>query len=140
MSEWSVRRKVVAVLALPVILAVVFGGLRVSSELTSASDYSMNQQRSLVLGPAVTYLAATERLALPPSLADRMGGDGHGDANQAYADALGVLKSGRLQGEPRRHPDRPDQPDHPDRRHAAQRHGHGHHRHPAGRSSARWRA
>ena len=91
-SEWSVRRKVVAVLALPVILAVVFGGLRVSSELTSASDYRMNQQRSLVLGPAVTYLAATERLALPPSLADRMGGDGHGDANQAYADALGVLK------------------------------------------------
>jgi signal transduction histidine kinase len=91
-SAWSVRRKVVAVLALPVILAVVFGGLRVSSELTSASDYSTNQQRSTVLGPAITYLAATERLALPPSLADRMGGDGHGDANQAYADALASLK------------------------------------------------
>ena len=91
-SAWSVRRKVVAVLALPVILAVVFGGLRVSSELTSASDYSTNQQRSTVLGPAITYLAATERLALPPSLADRMGGDGHGDANQAYADALAALK------------------------------------------------
>ena len=42
-SAWSVRRKVVAVLALPVILAVVFGGLRVSSELTSASDYSTNK-------------------------------------------------------------------------------------------------
>jgi signal transduction histidine kinase len=91
-SEWSVRRKVVAVLALPVILAVVFGGLRVSSELTSASDYSTNQQRSTVLGPAITYLAATERLALPASLADRMGGDGHGDADQAYADALAALK------------------------------------------------
>ena len=91
-SAWSVRRKVVAVLALPVILAVVFGGLRVSSELTSASDYSTNQQRSTVLGPAITYLAATERLALPPSLADRMGGDAHGDASQAYADALAALK------------------------------------------------
>ena len=45
-----------------------------------------------MLGPAITYLAATERLALPPSLADRMGGDGHGDANQAYADALAALK------------------------------------------------
>ena len=56
-SAWSVRRKVVAVLALPVILAVVFGGLRVSSELTSASDYSTNQQRSTVLGPAITVLA-----------------------------------------------------------------------------------
>ena len=31
-SAWSVRRKVAAVLALPVILAVVFGGLRVSSD------------------------------------------------------------------------------------------------------------
>src|SRR3954447_26776362 len=89
-SAWSVRRKVVAVLALPVVLAVVFGGLRVSSELTSASDYSTNQQRAAVLGPSVAYLAATERLALPESLADQMG-DGHGDADQSYADALAAL-------------------------------------------------
>ena len=94
-SAWSVRRKVVAVLALPVILAVVFGGLRVSSELTSASDYSTNQQRAAALGPAIAYLAATERLALPPALADKMGGDGH--------------------GEPRQQPERPGRPDHPDR-------------------------
>ena len=91
-SAWSVRRKVVAVLALPVILAVVFGGLRVSSELSSASDYSTNQQRATVLGPSVAYLAATERLALPSSLADRMGTDGHGDANQAYTEALAALE------------------------------------------------
>jgi signal transduction histidine kinase len=91
-SAWSVRRKVVAVLALPVILAVVFGGLRVSSELTSASDYSTNKQRAGVLGPAVTYLAATERLALPSSLADRMGGDDKVDAEQAYAASLAGLK------------------------------------------------
>ena len=91
-SAWSVRRKVVAVLALPVILAVVFGGLRVSSELNSASDYSTNQQRATVLAPAIAYLAATERLALPASIADKMGTDGHGDADQAYADALAALK------------------------------------------------
>ena len=91
-SAWSVRRKVVAVLALPVILAVVFGGLRVSSELTSASDYSLNKQRASVLGPAVTYLAATERIALPPSLADRMGGDDKTSADQEYDSSLANLK------------------------------------------------
>src|SRR4051794_285058 len=90
-SAWSVRRKVAAVLALPVILAVVFGGLRVSSELTSASDYSTNQQRAAVLRPALVYLSATERLALPKSLADRIGGDGQSDADQSYADALAGL-------------------------------------------------
>src|SRR6478672_13190850 len=91
-SAWSVRRKVVAVLALPVILAVVFGGLRVSSELTSASDYSTNKQRAGVLGPAVTYLAATERLALPASLADPMGGADKTGAGQAYDASLANFK------------------------------------------------
>ena len=91
-SAWSVRRKVVAVLALPVILAVVFGGLRVSSELSSASDYSTNQQRATVLGPAAAYLAATERLALPESLSNQMGTDGHGDADQSYSDALSTFQ------------------------------------------------
>src|SRR3954464_5001122 len=91
-SAWSVRRKVVAVLALPVILAVVFGGLRVSSELTSASDYSLNKQGASVLAPAVTYLAATERIALPPSLADRMGGDDKTSADQEYDSSLANLK------------------------------------------------
>src|SRR6476659_4782080 len=60
-SEWSVRRKVVAVLAVPVMLAVVFGGLRVASELPSASDDSNNQQRSTVLGFVINDIAATER-------------------------------------------------------------------------------
>jgi CHASE3 domain sensor protein len=64
-SEWSVRRKVVAVLAIPVVLAAVFGGLRVSSELKDASSYSTNQQRATVLGPAIDYLVASERLQLP---------------------------------------------------------------------------
>jgi signal transduction histidine kinase len=82
-SEWSVRRKVVAVLALPMILAMVFGGLRVSSELSDASDYKTTQQRATVLAPALSYLSATERLALPPSLATSMGGD----ASKAYTDA-----------------------------------------------------
>ncbi|MFZ2015045.1 MAG: ATP-binding protein, partial [Nocardioides sp.] len=92
MSEWSVRRKVVAVLALPVILAAVFGGLRVRTELTSASDYSANQQHATVLGPAIAYLDATERLAVPPTLAAEM--DPAGDSpTKGYAKALAALKA-----------------------------------------------
>jgi signal transduction histidine kinase len=90
-SEWSVRRKVVAVLAIPVILAAVFGGMRVSTELTAASDYSTNQQRATVLAPAVDYLAATERLALPSALASQLG-DGKTSADDAYTAAKSTLK------------------------------------------------
>src|SRR3954470_3355603 len=79
-SEWSVRRKVVAVLAIPVVLAAVFGGLRVSTELQDASAYSTNQQRAAVLGPTLDYLTATERLALPTALAAKTG-DGKTDAH-----------------------------------------------------------
>ena len=88
-SEWSVRRKVVAVLAIPVVLAAVFGGLRVSSELQDASGYSTNQQRATVLGPAIGYLAATERLALPSALSDAL----DGDAKAQYTTATNDLKS-----------------------------------------------
>jgi signal transduction histidine kinase len=71
-SEWSVRRKVVAVLTIPVVLAAVFGGLRVRTELQDASTYSTNQQRGSVLGPAVAYMTATERLQLPWTLSAQM--------------------------------------------------------------------
>jgi signal transduction histidine kinase len=87
-SEWSVRRKVVAVLAIPVILASVFGGLRVSSELRAANGYSTNQQRATVLGPAVDYLVASERVALPPDLADAMADASPEDAYQTASDNL----------------------------------------------------
>src|SRR5215218_2666042 len=91
-SEWSVRRKVVAVLAIPVILAAVFGGLRVSTELHDASTYSISQQRATVLGPAVAYLTATERLALPASLSDQLSADGGDDAVAAYTTAADTLQ------------------------------------------------
>ncbi|MBO0845249.1 MAG: sensor histidine kinase [Nocardioides sp.] len=90
-SEWPVRRKVVAVLAIPVILATVFGALRVSSALRAAGDYSTNQQRATVLGPTIDYLNATERLALPSSLADRLG-DGTTSPEDSYAAASSNLK------------------------------------------------
>jgi hypothetical protein len=90
-SEWSVRRKVVAVLAIPVVLAAVFGGLRVSSELRDASAYSINQQRAAVLGPTIQYLMATERLPLPADLAAGMG-DGKTDPHTAWKAASDTLK------------------------------------------------
>ncbi|WP_331527835.1 HAMP domain-containing sensor histidine kinase [Nocardioides sp.] len=77
-------------LAIPVVLAAVFGGLRVSSELQDASAYSTNQQRATVLGPAIDYLTATERLALPAELSARLGG---GDAKSAWSAASARLKN-----------------------------------------------
>jgi signal transduction histidine kinase len=82
----------VAVLAIPVILAAVFGGLRVRTELKNASDYSSTQQRATVLDPAIAYLTATERLTLPTGLANQMG-DGSGTPQAAYATAESNLKS-----------------------------------------------
>jgi signal transduction histidine kinase len=89
-SEWSVRRKVVAVLAIPVALAAVFGGLRVSSELQAASSYSTDQQRATALGPAIDFLTATENLALPSLLADQVG-DGETSPRDQYATAAADL-------------------------------------------------
>jgi hypothetical protein len=87
--EWSVRRKVVAVLAIPVALAAVFGGLRVSSELTAASDYRANQQRAGVLGPAITYLTATERLQMPYQISSHIDA---ADPSEEYFKAESALK------------------------------------------------
>jgi hypothetical protein len=89
-SEWSVRRKVVAVLAIPVALAAVFGGLRVSTELTEPRDYSAAAQRATVLGPAVDYLTAAERLTMPASLANKVG-HGRGNPQQDFDAASTAL-------------------------------------------------
>jgi signal transduction histidine kinase len=91
-SEWSVRRKVVLVLTIPVIAAAVFGGLRVTTEFSSAVGYSTTQQRVSVLGPAIDYLSATERIAMPAALADRMGADGAGTPDQSFAAAQNRLR------------------------------------------------
>jgi signal transduction histidine kinase len=91
-SEWSVRRKVVAVLAIPVVLAAVFGGLRVSTEVQDASSFSTNQQRATVLGPAIEFLTATERLGLPTQLSDALG-QTQGDAIPSWTKARDNLKA-----------------------------------------------
>ncbi len=63
-SEWSLRRKVALVLAVPVLLAAVFGGLRVRTEMAQADNYAATASQVKVLGPAADYLAAAERAAV----------------------------------------------------------------------------
>ena len=64
LSEWSLRRKVALVLAVPVTLAAVFGGLRVNAERQLANNYAASSSQVTVLGPAVAYLAAAEHAAV----------------------------------------------------------------------------
>ena len=63
-SEWPVVRKVALVLAIPLLLAVVLGGLRVQTELSKASAATSTSSQVTVLGPAVAYLSAAEDAAI----------------------------------------------------------------------------
>src|SRR4051812_38482370 len=61
LPEWSVRRKMALTLAIPMLLAATFGGLRVHTELSSSDNYSATAQQIKVLRPTAGYLAAAER-------------------------------------------------------------------------------
>ncbi|MGH3482956.1 MAG: ATP-binding protein, partial [Nocardioidaceae bacterium] len=63
-SEWPVRRKVALVLAVPLLLAAVLGGLRVQSALAASSDATATASQVTVLGPSVDYLSAAEDAAM----------------------------------------------------------------------------
>ena len=63
-SEWPVRRKVALVLAVPLLLAAVLGGLRVQSALAASSDATATASQVTVLGPSVEYLSAAEDAAM----------------------------------------------------------------------------
>src|SRR5689334_13548941 len=61
LPECSLRRKLALALALPMLLAATFGGLRVHTELAQADNYSATAKQITVLRPAAGYLAAAER-------------------------------------------------------------------------------
>jgi len=61
LPEWSLRRKLALALAIPMLLAATFGGLRVHTELAQADNYSATAKQITVLRPAAGYLAAAER-------------------------------------------------------------------------------
>ncbi|HEX6149444.1 ATP-binding protein [Nocardioides sp.] len=63
-AEWPVRRKVALVLAVPLLLAAVLGGLRVQSALSESSDATATASQVTVLGPSVAYLSAAEDAAM----------------------------------------------------------------------------
>ncbi|MFC5178724.1 ATP-binding protein [Nocardioides taihuensis] len=63
-AEWSLRRKLALALTIPMVLAAVFGGLRVRTELDEAANYVATESQVTVLRPAVGYLTAAERAAV----------------------------------------------------------------------------
>ena len=74
LRNWPVRWKVVAIVAVPLVLAMVFGGLRNAAALTDAHDLRLAADRAEVV-PAVTKYMSALDVAL---LASSTGGDVEG--------------------------------------------------------------
>jgi signal transduction histidine kinase len=72
--NWPVRWKVVAIVAVPLVLAMVFGGLRLSGAFTDAHDLRLAADRAEVV-PAITKYMSALDVAL---LATSTGGDVEG--------------------------------------------------------------
>jgi signal transduction histidine kinase len=74
LRNWPVRWKVVAIVVVPLVLAMVFGGFRISSALTDAHDLRLAADRAEVV-PAITKYMSALDVAL---LASSTGGDVEG--------------------------------------------------------------
>jgi signal transduction histidine kinase len=61
LSSWPLRRKVALALAIPLILAVTLGGLRVAGDLREAANSSASARQVTVLRPAIDYLTSSSR-------------------------------------------------------------------------------
>lgn len=73
LSNWSVRWKVFAIVLVPLVLAGTFGGLRIYSSMTEASDLRRAADRAEMVPPIVNYMAALESAMV----AGTEGGDTH---------------------------------------------------------------
>ena len=62
-GHWSLRRKLAAALVLPVLLALVLGGLRVKSDFDQATELTSASEASKVVKPLIDYNAAVQTLA-----------------------------------------------------------------------------
>ncbi len=87
-DQWPLRRKLAAAVALPIILAFAFGGLRVSSDLSSSRDLAQAADSVLVLRPVVAYNLSVQNLAA----AGAVGGDGEISAITKYESAAANLR------------------------------------------------
>src|ERR1700744_1236304 len=74
LRNWPVRWKVVAIVALPLVLAMVFGGLRIASAVSDAHRLRLAADRAEMV-PAITKYMSALDVAL---LASSTGGDADG--------------------------------------------------------------
>src|ERR1700756_4318557 len=63
-SNWSVRWKVLAIVVVPLAVAVALGGLRVYNSATEARDLRLDADRAHMVGPIQDYLGALESAVL----------------------------------------------------------------------------
>lgn len=66
-SNWPVRWKVFAIVLVPLVLAGVFGGLRIYSSVTEATDLRRAADRTEMMPAIVNYMAALDRAMLASS-------------------------------------------------------------------------
>ena len=63
-DEWSLRRKLALALAIPMLLAATFGGLRVVSATADARNFALLESRVAVLEPAVRMVDSAAGVAI----------------------------------------------------------------------------
>ena len=66
-SNWPVRWKVFAIVLVPLVLAGAFGGLRIYSSVTEATDLRRAADRTEMVPAIVNYMAALDRAMLASS-------------------------------------------------------------------------
>ncbi|MFI5509448.1 ATP-binding protein [Mycobacterium sp. NPDC051804] len=66
-SNWPVRWKVFAIVLVPLVLAGAFGGLRIHSSVTEATDLRRAADRAEMVPAIVNYMAALDRAMLASS-------------------------------------------------------------------------
>ena len=87
-GDWPLRRKLAAAVVLPIVLAFVFGGLRVKSDFDNSTKLSRAADTVLVIRPVVEYNLAVQRLAAAGSV----GGGGVIAAITKYESAAADLR------------------------------------------------
>ena len=86
-SNWSVRWKVVAIVVIPLAVALALGGLRVYTSVTDARNLRLAADRAHMVGPIQDYIGALESAVLAYGAAT----DGP-VARKAFDDSRGALQ------------------------------------------------
>ncbi|WP_425005271.1 HAMP domain-containing sensor histidine kinase [Mycolicibacterium sp. S3B2] len=87
LSNWPVRWKVLAIAAVPLILAGVFGGLRIHSSVTEAGELQRAAERAEMVPAIADYMGALEQAMVTAT----QGGD-TGSALTVYGSARSELE------------------------------------------------